>query len=232
MRDGQAGDETMGSMSKTLGALALASAALFAGDAAARNARPDPRQQDAAHRLRSRCTALLLHRSRQPGQCRSPGLFGRRSAAPSSTTSSKHLKVPDLKIVYVAVNSQNRFDALTGNKADLLCESSTATLSRRADRRFLDPDLHRRRQLRDPSRRSARRQAARRQEGRRAARHHDRAGAAPRTHRHEDQCRASCWSRPTRKASTWSKWAASRPISPTAPRSPSCCARRSRRPAC
>ena len=41
------------------------------------------------------------------------------------------LEVPDLKIVYVAVNSQNRFDALTGDKADLLCESSTATLSRR-----------------------------------------------------------------------------------------------------
>ena len=43
----------------------------------------------------------------------------------------QELKIPDLKIVYVAVNSQNRFDAITGNKADLLCESSTATLSRR-----------------------------------------------------------------------------------------------------
>src|SRR5260370_35539013 len=34
-KDGQAGGETMGSMSKTLGALALASGALFAGDALA-----------------------------------------------------------------------------------------------------------------------------------------------------------------------------------------------------
>ncbi|CAN5760498.1 glutamate/aspartate ABC transporter substrate-binding protein [soil metagenome] len=44
----------------------------------------------------------------------------------------EQLKLPDLKLVYVAVNSANRFDALTGDKADLLCESSTATLSRRA----------------------------------------------------------------------------------------------------
>jgi ABC-type amino acid transport substrate-binding protein len=43
----------------------------------------------------------------------------------------EQLKIPDLKIVYVAVNSQDRFDAITQDKADLLCESATATLSRR-----------------------------------------------------------------------------------------------------
>lgn len=41
------------------------------------------------------------------------------------------LKLTDLKIAYVPVNSQNRFEAIATNKADLLCESSTATLSRR-----------------------------------------------------------------------------------------------------
>ena len=42
------------------------------------------------------------------------------------------LNIADLKLVYVPVTSADRFDAITGNKADLLCESSTATLQRRA----------------------------------------------------------------------------------------------------
>lgn len=42
------------------------------------------------------------------------------------------LGIPDLKLVYVPVTSSDRFDAIAGNKADLLCESSTATLQRRA----------------------------------------------------------------------------------------------------
>ena len=41
------------------------------------------------------------------------------------------LKLPDLKVAYVTVNSQDRFDAITSDKADLLCASATATLSRR-----------------------------------------------------------------------------------------------------
>ena len=195
----------MGSMSKTLGALALASAALFAGDAPAGTHRPDPRQQDAAHRLRSRCAALLLHRSRQPGERRSRRAIRSSSAAPCSTTAQEQLKIPDLKIAYVAVNSQNRFDAITGNKADLLCESSTATLSRRGNRRFLDPDLHRWRQLRDrvptaratsscsPARRSACCPAPR--PSRSCAARSPARRSMPR----------SCWSRPTRRASSWSR---------------------------
>jgi polar amino acid transport system substrate-binding protein/glutamate/aspartate transport system substrate-binding protein len=43
----------------------------------------------------------------------------------------QQLKIPDLQIVYVTVNSQDRFDAITQDKADLLCESATATLARR-----------------------------------------------------------------------------------------------------
>lgn len=42
------------------------------------------------------------------------------------------LGIPDLVVTHVPVTSANRFDAITGNKADLLCESATATLSRRA----------------------------------------------------------------------------------------------------
>lgn len=42
------------------------------------------------------------------------------------------LKIPDLKVAYVPVNSTNRFDAIADGKADLLCSSATASLSRRA----------------------------------------------------------------------------------------------------
>jgi polar amino acid transport system substrate-binding protein/glutamate/aspartate transport system substrate-binding protein len=42
------------------------------------------------------------------------------------------LKLAALKITYVKVTPQDRFDAISGGKADLLCEATTATLERRA----------------------------------------------------------------------------------------------------
>jgi len=51
----------------------------------------------------------------------------------------EQLKIPDLKVAYVVVNSTSRFDAIIGNTADLLCESSTATLSRRTKVDFSIP---------------------------------------------------------------------------------------------
>lgn len=44
----------------------------------------------------------------------------------------QQLGIPDLKVAYVPVNSTNRFDAIAEGKADLLCASATASLSRRA----------------------------------------------------------------------------------------------------
>jgi ABC-type amino acid transport substrate-binding protein len=41
------------------------------------------------------------------------------------------LELTDLAIEYVTVTAEDRFDAITGGKADLLCEATTATLSRR-----------------------------------------------------------------------------------------------------
>jgi ABC-type amino acid transport substrate-binding protein len=41
------------------------------------------------------------------------------------------LKLDDLKISYVLVNAANRFDAITKGEADLLCEPTSVTLSRR-----------------------------------------------------------------------------------------------------
>ena len=49
------------------------------------------------------------------------------------------LKIPDLKVAYVPVNSTNRFDVIADNKADLLCASATASLSRRAKVDFSIP---------------------------------------------------------------------------------------------
>jgi ABC-type amino acid transport substrate-binding protein len=51
----------------------------------------------------------------------------------------EQLKIPDLKVAYVTVNTVNRFDTIIENKADLLCESSTATLSRRTKVDFSIP---------------------------------------------------------------------------------------------
>lgn len=43
----------------------------------------------------------------------------------------QQLKIPDLKIAYVPVTSVNRIDAITQNKADLICDSLTQTVERR-----------------------------------------------------------------------------------------------------
>jgi polar amino acid transport system substrate-binding protein/glutamate/aspartate transport system substrate-binding protein len=43
----------------------------------------------------------------------------------------QQLQLPNLNIVYVPVTATDRFDAIRQQKADLLCEATTATLSRR-----------------------------------------------------------------------------------------------------
>ena len=120
----------MGSMSKTLGALALASAALFAGDAAA----------GTLDQIRDSKTLRIAYDPDAPPYSyivpgspanADPQGYSVELCRAVFDNIKRTLKVPDLKIVYVAVNSQDRFDALTGNKADLLCTSTTATLSRR-----------------------------------------------------------------------------------------------------
>jgi ABC-type amino acid transport substrate-binding protein len=44
---------------------------------------------------------------------------------------AEQLAVPDLKLAYVKVTAQNRFDAIEKGQADLLCEPTSATLGRR-----------------------------------------------------------------------------------------------------
>jgi ABC-type amino acid transport substrate-binding protein len=43
----------------------------------------------------------------------------------------RQLGIADLKLDYVPVTSTDRFEAISGGKADLLCEATTATLKRR-----------------------------------------------------------------------------------------------------
>src|SRR6185312_12836296 len=44
---------------------------------------------------------------------------------------AKALQTSSLKLVYVPVTAANRFEAIQQNKADLLCEATSATLARR-----------------------------------------------------------------------------------------------------
>jgi ABC-type amino acid transport substrate-binding protein len=44
---------------------------------------------------------------------------------------AQQLSLPSLNVVYVPVTAVDRFDAITQDKADLLCEATSATLSRR-----------------------------------------------------------------------------------------------------
>lgn len=51
----------------------------------------------------------------------------------------KQLGVAELKTTFVSVTSADRFDAITSNKADLLCEATTQTLKRRETLSFSIP---------------------------------------------------------------------------------------------
>jgi ABC-type amino acid transport substrate-binding protein len=51
----------------------------------------------------------------------------------------QQLKLPKLSATFVQVTAENRFDAITQGQADLLCEATTATLSRRETMDFSIP---------------------------------------------------------------------------------------------
>ncbi len=121
----------MGALSKTLGVLVLASIASFGERASAQT----------IDQLRSSKTLRIAYGADSPPFSYVPP-GSAATAAPQGysvdlcrAVADKlkvQLNIPDLKLVYVPVTSADRFDAITGNKADMLCESSTATLQRRA----------------------------------------------------------------------------------------------------
>ena len=125
----------MSSLSRKLGALTLAGTMWFAGEA------PGQTTTSTLDQIRSSKTLRLGYDADAPPfSYIAPG--SPATAAPQGYSVDlcravadqlkEQLKIPDLKVAYVAVNSVTRFDAIIENKADLLCESSTATLSRRA----------------------------------------------------------------------------------------------------
>jgi hypothetical protein len=218
--DGQDGGEIMSSLSRTFGVLALASTAWFGGEAAAQTTAATIDQIRSSKTLR-----IAYDPDAPPFSYIVPG--SPATAAPQGYSVDlcravvdqfkDQLKIPDLKVAYVVVNSVTRFDAVADNKADLLCEASTATLSRRA--RSISPSRSSSMVPASPSVPTARVTSsswpARRSPccpGRRPSRNCAAPSPAPRS------MPRSCWSKPTRKASTWSRKARSRPISPTGPR--------------
>lgn len=121
----------MGTLSRILSALALAGIASFDGAAAAQT----------IDQIRSGKTLRIAYGTDAPPfSYLAPGSAA--TAAPQGysvdlcrAVADKlkgQLAIPDLKLVYVPVTSADRFDVIAGNKADLLCESATATLQRRA----------------------------------------------------------------------------------------------------
>jgi ABC-type amino acid transport substrate-binding protein len=132
----------MSSLSRTLGALTLASTVWFAGEAPGQTPTPTFDQIRSSKTLR-----IAYDPDAPPFSYIVPG--SPATAAPQGYSVDlcravaeqfkDQLKIPDLKVAYVVVNSVTRFDAITDNKADLLCEASTATLSRRAKVDFSIP---------------------------------------------------------------------------------------------
>ena len=125
----------MSSLSKTFAALALASTLWFAGEA------PAQTPASTLDQVRSSKTLRIAHGPDSPPfSYMMPG--SPATSAPQgysvdlcravAARLKEQLKIPDLAVTYVPITSSDRFDAIATNKADLLCESSTATLSRRA----------------------------------------------------------------------------------------------------
>src|SRR5215468_10099924 len=120
----------MGSVSKAFGALALAGGALLGGDAVA----------GTIEQIRESKTLRIAYDPGAPPfsyivpgspATALPQGYSVELCREIANLFKEQLKIPDLKVAYVPVNSQDRFDAIISGKADLLCESSTATLSRR-----------------------------------------------------------------------------------------------------
>jgi ABC-type amino acid transport substrate-binding protein len=109
-----------------LGAAFLAALALAAGTAAA----------DTLDRLHQTKTIRIAYRDDAPpfsykGKNGEPAGFMVELCQDVAKSLAHQLNLPQLSVAYVPVTAANRFDAIVDNKADLLCEPTTQTLSRR-----------------------------------------------------------------------------------------------------
>ena len=132
----------MGSLSRAAGALTLASTVWLAGAAVGQTPTSTIDQIRSSKTLR-----IAYDPDAPPFSFIVPG--SPATAAPQGYSVDlcravaeqfkDQLKIPDLKVAYVAVSTTTRLDTIVDNKADLLCESATATLSRRTKVDFSIP---------------------------------------------------------------------------------------------
>jgi ABC-type amino acid transport substrate-binding protein len=126
----------MGWIRRLLSALpfAAASAALVLGPADAGTL--DKVRQDKALRIAFRADAPPFSFTDSIGE---PAGFMVDLCRSVAKHIADDLNISDLKVDYVLVTAANRFDAIENGKADLLCEPTSATLSRRAHVDFSIP---------------------------------------------------------------------------------------------
>ena len=121
----------MNALSTKLIAAAFAAGALLAGEATGEAAAGtlDQIKQDKAIRIAFREDAPPFSFKAANNQ---PADFIVDLCQAVVTSLARQLNLPGLAVTYVPVTSLDRFDAITNQKADLLCEATSAALSRRA----------------------------------------------------------------------------------------------------
>lgn len=116
----------MNAISTRLGLLTLALGAVLGGNAVA--APLDDIRQSKTLRIAYREGAPPFAYKTPAGQ---PSGYMVELCQAVAKDLAQQLKIPDLKVAYVPVTTANRLDAITQNKADLLCDSLTQTVERR-----------------------------------------------------------------------------------------------------
>ncbi|MDP1839179.1 MAG: transporter substrate-binding domain-containing protein, partial [Reyranella sp.] len=116
----------MNAISKQLGILTFAVGAILGSNAMA--ATLDDIRQSKTLRIAYREDAPPFAYKTPAGQ---PAGYMIDLCQATAKALAQQLKIPDLKVAYVPVTTANRLDAITQNKADLLCDSLTQTVERR-----------------------------------------------------------------------------------------------------
>jgi ABC-type amino acid transport substrate-binding protein len=114
----------VGKLVRTLAVSAALASAAFAVSAGTL----DTVKKDKVIRLAVRADAPPFSYSAANGE---PAGFMVDLCRAAATGIASQLNLDELKVEFVPVTADNRFDAITSGKADLLCEPTTATLSRR-----------------------------------------------------------------------------------------------------
>jgi polar amino acid transport system substrate-binding protein/glutamate/aspartate transport system substrate-binding protein len=130
------GEERMSSIRRRLGVLAFAAAAVAWPLGSADAGTLDRVKQDKTFRIAFRDDAAPFSFTGSIGE---PAGFTVDLCRSVAKHVGEQLNIPDLKVSYVLVTAANRFDAITTGKADLLCEPTSETLSRRAQVDFSIP---------------------------------------------------------------------------------------------